>query len=218
MLLCGGLAAPAHAQAGEKRAASAKESTRLMLQFAECTVGKRKFRPSIDRFLRMSPAKPEFGTLGVSFAKDKCVPPAFGTVEMHFDTLLFRYGLFEALYRREFAKSPPPSVADLPPLDIAGEFDPRGATIPPVVIFLRQLGECTMRLKTAEAHAFVLAQPFSDAETEALNGMMPGLGECMPEGQTMKFSRPMLRGAIAEALYKAATRPRTPAAQTQSVN
>ena len=213
--LLGGLAMPAHAQDEDMRAASRKESTRMMLEFAECTAKSRKFRPDVERFLRMSPSNPAFGDLGNRFARNECVPVRMmqGKVEMKFDSLLFRYGLFEARYRIEFRKAPPPSVADLPPLDIFGEFDPRGASIPDVVVFLRQLGDCVIREKPAEAHAFVLALPYSDEESEALNGLMPALALCTPEGQTLKFSRPMLRGAIAEALYKAATYtgPRVPA-------
>jgi len=210
-LLCAGFAAPARAQDDEKRAASRKESTRMMLQFAECTARNRKMKPQVDRFLAMSPADPEFGVLGGKFAKDRCVPPAMGTVEMRFDTLLFRYGLFEARYRLEFGKGPAPVIDGLPPLDVESEFtaagfDPRGgSTLPPVVVFLRQLGDCTIRRNVGAAHAMIIAQPYSKEETAALEGVMPALGLCMPEGQTMKFSRPMLRGAIAEALYKAAT-------------
>ena len=205
-LLCAGLAVPAQAQSDdEMRAASRKESTRMMLQFAECTVRSDKARPKVDRFLRMSPSNPEFGKLGNEFVKDRCVPPSTGSVRMSFDSLLFRYSLFEARYRIEFAKAPPPKVDDLPPLDIYSEFDPRGARIPDVVVFLRQMSDCAIRLKPAEAHAFVMAKPYSDPEGVALQGLMPALGLCMPEGQTLKFSRPMLRGAIAEALYKAAT-------------
>jgi hypothetical protein len=219
-LLCAGLAVPAHAQDDEGRAASRKESTRMMLGFAECTVRSDRSRPKVDRFLRMSPSNPEFTKLGNEFIKDRCVPPSTGSVTMKFDSLLFRYSLFEARYRIEFGKSPPPKTDDLPPIDIAGEFDPRGANLPDVVVFLRKLGECSIRFLPAEAHAFVLALPYSDAEGVALQGLMPALGECMPEGQTLKFSRPMLRGAIAEALYKAAkyTGPRVAPAPTQSVN
>lgn len=227
-LMCAGLAVPAHAQNDEEsRAASRKESTRMMLQFAECTARIRKYKPDIDRFLRLSPNDPEFGKMGGTFAKDRCVPPAVGTVTMKFDPILFRYGLFEARYRIEFGKSQPPSMIGLPPLDLDSEFDLpitpdlRGtAALPPLIVFLRQLGDCAMRYKTAEAHAFVLAKPYSDEEGVALQGLMPALGECMPEGQTLKFSRPMLRGTIAEALYKAATYtgPRVAAAPTQSVN
>lgn len=211
-LLCAGVAAPAHAQGGDTRKASHKESTRTMLEFAECTAANRRFRPDMDRFLRTSPASPEFGTLARSFAKDRCVPADSGTVEMRFDFMLFRYSLFEARYRNEFGKGPPPSVEGLPPLDLDSEFDlaimpglQGVSTLPPVVVFLRQLSDCVIREKPVESHALIAARPYSKAETTALEAVMPALAACMPEGHTMKFSRPMLRGAIAEALYKAAT-------------
>ena len=212
-LLCAGLAAPAHAQGDESRKASNKDSTRMMLEFAECTARDRRMKPEVDRFLAMSPVDPEFGLLGRKFAKDRCVPAAMASVEMRFDAMLFRYGLFEARYRIEFGRSPAPSVADLPPLDVDAEFnaagfDPSGqSTLPPVVIFLRQLGECVMRVDVANSHAMIVAQPYSKQEATALAALMPALEGCMPEGHTMKFSRPMLRGAMAEALYKTATRP-----------
>jgi len=225
-LLCLGVVSPAQAQGDESRKASNKDSTRMMLEFAECTVKDRRMKPEVDRFLAMSPADPEFGLLGGKFAKDRCVPAAMSTVTMRFDSMLFRYSLFEARYRIEFGKSAAPVVAGLPPLDVDAEFsaagfDPRGmSTLPPVVIFLRQLGECVVRVDVANAHALIVARPYSKQEATALTAVMPALGECMPEGHTMKFSRPMLRGAIAEALYKAATYqgPRVAPAPTQSVN
>jgi hypothetical protein len=223
-LLCVGVAAPAHAQPDEKRAGTAKESTRLMLEFAECTARKRKIKPEIDRFLRMSPANPEFGVLARKFANDNCMPTnLMAEVRMTFDSLLFRYGLFEARYRIEFGKGSPPAIVDLPPLDFENEFDLtisadlKGVeSLPPLVVFLRKLSQCLILERPAEAHALVIARPYSDAETKALPPVIEVLGACIGEGQTLKFSRPMLRGAIAEALYKAATRPRpsTPAKET----
>ena len=223
LLLCGGVARPVSAQT---RKGSPQESTRIMLQFAECTVKTRKFRPDVDRFLRTSPSDPEFGTLGRSFVRDSCVSVGFEQIEMRFDPVLFRYSLFEARYRTEFGKGPPPSVVGLPPLNLDSEFDltiTRGlqgvAPLPPLIIFMRSLSECVIRQKPAEAHALIVAKPYTPVETKALDAVRQMLAECTPEGHTLTFSRPMLRGAIAEALYKAATYtgPRAPA-QTQSVN
>ncbi len=192
----------AHAQSADERKDLPKEAEQAMYDFAQCVVARGVRKSDLDAYLRMSPADPTYHTLGSKIAVSECVPAFFGTVKMQFNPVLFRFSLYEARYRREFAKAAPPDVSNAPLLDLAAEFDTRGGALPTEVVFLRTLGNCVVRTDPAISHAVVMSRAYSKGEAALIGSLKKVIGGCIPEGATVRFSRTMLRGALGEALYK----------------
>jgi len=73
-----------------------------------------------------------------------------------------------------------------------------GASPDPVLVF----GDCVATLDPAETRAFVLARPATAAENEAVAKLGASFGRCLAPGNEAKFSKTVLQGALAEALYR----------------
>ena len=67
---------------------------------------------------------------------------------------------------------------------------------------VRQLGHCLARLKTAQARALILAEPGSEAEEQAARALIGRETSCLIYATRLEFTRDMLRGTVAEALYR----------------
>lgn len=110
------------------------------------------------------------------------------TGELQMGTSLFRGALYRALYLRDFGAD-----ADLPPTDFALESSPNP---------LLEFGNCVAVLDPAQTRAFVVARPATSAETDAVTKLAASFGRCMAPGNQAQFSKTVLQGALAEALYK----------------
>jgi hypothetical protein len=174
-----------------------------MALFSRCIVDRRARRPQAERFVRMIPEGPAYVAAGVRLATNDCVPRDMrGRTQMRFPPDLFRASLYSAMYQREFGAPPPAGIAALPPLRLSDEFDGEAAAVPVAIAALRMLGDCAARADVADTHALLLTRIGTDEEHRALDRVMPALGNCLPAGRELRFSRSMLRGALAEALYK----------------
>jgi hypothetical protein len=65
-----------------------------------------------------------------------------------------------------------------------------------------KLGACASRQKQITAWKLVMSEPGSVAEGEAVSELQSTLPGCLPKGQTFKVTIDMLRGGVAEALYR----------------
>jgi hypothetical protein len=73
---------------------------------------------------------------------------------------------------------------------------------PPLDAALVRFGECVARAAPADTHRLITAAPGSSEESAAIGVLSPRLSPCMQQGLRVTFSAPMLRGVVAEALYK----------------
>jgi hypothetical protein len=203
---------PAPAIPPSEHPLSSEEAERTMAEFSACVIRERALRAQAEYYLRIIPEGPAFQQAALRIAPSHCMPPRFGTTRLRFNAKLFRETLFSALYRHDFGRSPPPVLDAVPPLAIAAEFEGNGAEIPATVVFERVVGDCVARADPAATHRLVTAPITSKDEKRALEQVVPTLAACVPEGQRAAFSHSVLRGVLAEALYKlrkavAATRP-----------
>jgi hypothetical protein len=187
-----------------------------MDDFARCMVSSRSRREQIERFLRTPPQGDEAGEIGRALATPGCVPRFFGRTQIRFKAELFRASLYTALYQREFGRLGSPEVFAVLPLNVDAEFDAPPAAIPTTVLFTRMLGDCVARADAAAVHALLLTRIDSKEEQPALDRVVPRLADCLPAGRQLKFSRTMLRGYLAEALYKLRKAPSAPVAAPAS--
>lgn len=118
--------------------------------------------------------------------------------KMELPVFLFRGEMFRVLYLKE-------DVADRlvePAIDYkAFVIDPQA---PNSVEYLNMmvLAGCVVRSNVGVARAYVVPDPGTAAETEALSALQPLLGSCFPAGASMKVSRPFLTAILSEALYR----------------
>jgi hypothetical protein len=195
--------------------ASRAEAERTMADFSKCVVENRRLRPKAEAFLRLIPETPAFRDAGVRIATPDCMPRSFLRTQLRFNAKLFRQTLYSALYQHDFGRSPPPDVKLIPTLLMSSEFDGDVASVPPTVSFERLVGDCVARADSADVHRLLATKISSDAEKAALEQVVPQLANCVPAGQRTAFSRSVLRGMLAEALYKLRKAAATPgAAQT----
>ncbi|HEV7658261.1 MAG TPA: hypothetical protein VGO55_00290 [Allosphingosinicella sp.] len=183
-----------------------------MAQFSRCTVDSSSLRRRAERFVRLIPGQPDYGAEAVAIATSRCAPLQLGgQARISFQPILFRSALFSALYQREFGRTAPSDLRSAPPLSLADEFYGDTSTLPQDLRLIRALGDCAARADTAGVHAMLRTEAGSRDERPALDAAIPVLSSCLPAGRDLRFSRGMLRGILAEGLYKlrkaAAARP-----------
>jgi hypothetical protein len=188
------------------------EAEQTMARFSQCIVRTANAQ-ALRRFLRLPPDGPAFQVAGRRLARDYCLPriPG-GTTRLRFYPNLFRSALYSALYRRDFGAGAPPDLAGLPPLLFSSEFDGPPADIPAATRVLRGLGDCTARADARSVHALLMTDIGSSGEGPAIAAVLPAVQHCLPEDQELRFGHGMLRGILAEALYKLRSAASAPAA------
>jgi len=55
-----------------------------------------------------------------------------------------------------------------------------------------------------DVNDLIVAKPYSDGDTAAIERLTPILGACIPKGQTVRLTRDGLREDLGEAMYKLA--------------
>ena len=115
---------------------------------------------------------------------------------------LFRGGLFRALYMREF-KLDGPITFD--PKILTGYRDRYPEPYSDAArssIALVQFAECVTRADGANVRLLVGSVASSSVETSAIQVLAPKLGPCIAQGNQIRFSKPVLKGALAEGIYR----------------
>jgi len=207
------LAAPMSARPAtpqEPQAIPVQEAQVELAGYADCVVSRKSFRKPVAAFLRTVPGSPSYFPTALKAADMTCLNAAAmrrraSKLEMKIQPDTFRDALYPALYRRDFGKlGPPAGVVDLQPLSLAAEFEGGSASLPAEYKPGRAFGDCVARKAPQDVHALLMAEPYSGAETAAVEKLKPALGYCLSNGQTVKLSRGALRGFTGEAMYKLA--------------
>ena len=181
----------------------------IMQNYARCVVSAENHR-SIDRFLSANPLSKKADKLGTQIATPNCLNR--GTIS--FPSTLFRAALYDALYREAYGKATILPTPDQPPLDIANEVESQDPADAKFYVSTRYFGDCIVRREAASVRALLKTNIESKEETASFEALQTSMGACLSNGDKIQFSRQMLRGLLAEALYKltvAADRPRTTA-------
>ena len=115
---------------------------------------------------------------------------------------LFRGGLFRALYMREFKLDGP--VNFVPEL-VTGYQDrypqPYSDDAKSSIAMMR-FAECVSRADGVNVRLLVGSGAGSSVETAAIQALAPKLGPCIAAGNQIRFSKPILKGALAEGIYR----------------
>jgi hypothetical protein len=172
------------AQVSSRDVSAAARARDTMNRYAECIV-KTRTAP-----VRRALSQPTYGAVNAELAKlasNDCI--AGGELQM--GQALFRGAIYRAMYIRDFGAD-----AELPAIDAT----PLSAR-EPLVVF----GDCVVRLDPAATRAFVMARPATSEEARAVASLGASFNRCVSPGDQIQFSKTVLQGALAEALYKRST-------------
>jgi hypothetical protein len=109
-----------------------------------------------------------------------------------------RAHFYEIVYRREFARTPAGDIAAAAPVDYAAG-GPGGATNE---VALRAFADCVTRSDPVSARQLVLSEPATSMEKQGFEALSPSFSGCLPKDQQLAFSKTILKGLVAETLYR----------------
>jgi hypothetical protein len=175
--------------------------------YAACVI---RYNPGkVRAALQLAIDDPAYTRMLADAAVDDCLMS--GEIRFSMDRL--RGALYTALYRSQFAHMAVPLGEN--PLFPYSAVLTSGSKEVQQHALLVAFADCVVRKNPSESRALVLGPTAKRQEAVALEGLTPILGTCMPQGATVHFSKAMLYGLIAEALYResVAATPATDAAK-----
>jgi hypothetical protein len=198
-----------HGPKTERPVVSSKEKDdvrhreKIMFAFADCLVSRQRNRRRAFEFVALDPDGFATSAAGKKVADPNCLPDIGRhkyIQRLTLNLLSFRYELLGALYRHIFVNLPDESIANLRDTSYPSEF--ADGKVPESLLGLRKFGDCVARSTPAASHRLVFTELYSDREKAAIGDVMPKLQSCMPPGQDVRFTRALLRGAVAEGLLR----------------
>ena len=219
LVAAGVLGAPAHAQrAYEKETGSnipipkraqipekgsdAEQGRVVMAEFARCTLDR---EPAKVAKLLGQPLGHAYVAAMQDLVSDECLAAG----QITFQPILLRGALFTELWRRRVIAEAKGQTWEpvLPVYDLSTPItDPDPAVQRQAGLLW--LGDCIVKRDRAAANDVVVRPTASKAQSEAYSRLIPNLSPCLPQGQQVTFSKPILEGALAEALYRAPAAPK----------
>jgi hypothetical protein len=174
---------------------STAEARRVLNDYATCLVKESERR--VHEFLITFPGTAEARKIGADIAESDCLY----TGQLRFQPSLFRGSLYEALYSRDFAQKATIDFTAAPALDYSvGK--PSGDEAADGQVAIRNFADCVIRADPANARALTLSKVSSSEESRAFEALKPELSGCLTTGIELTFSKPVLRGLVAETLYR----------------
>ena len=125
-----------------------------------------------------------------------------GAGRLSFSENLFRGALFQALYEREFGADGPTAFSPGTASGYRQIYPETLSAQARTAIALESFGECVARADADGARAFLRQLPGSSGEGEVINALRPRFAACIPVDNTIRFSASVLKGAVAEGLYR----------------
>ncbi|MBC7985058.1 MAG: hypothetical protein H7X93_00070 [Sphingomonadaceae bacterium] len=187
---------PAEVNEREMRRDREEEARRVLAVYARCIVGRYGEQSRLAAFLAAPPGSRLAGRIGQQLASSACLE----SHGLRFHEELFRGVIYQALYHRDFAAAPIPDFAGVPASDAlpASDGESRG---PESAILLRRYANCVTRADPRAVRALVMSGTTEDDEAAAFVALRDPLSACLGDGE-IRFSRTMLRGLLAESLYR----------------
>ncbi len=182
-----------------------------MYRYAKCAVEKN--RSMIELYLKTAAGSKAAHKRANSLSVDDCL----STGEMRFNEFLFRGGVYDVLYQKDYRKVGPLDFAATPDVDYAAVGADALETPSPSHVALIQVADCTVRKAPEEARNLILSGVASKSEGVAFASIVPSMEGCLSQGSQLKFSKSVLRGVIGEALYRLSVRASQPKTATEDL-
>jgi hypothetical protein len=171
---------------------------KAMVQFAECSLKSR--RGSVMEYLKLFPGSRDAYKRMQSLAEYDCI----GAGYISFTESLFRGAVYQFLYEDTYSHAPLSELDNLGSPDYGFGGNPKSRH-DSHEIALRRYADCVARSDPEAAHALLVSTTGSEAEGPAFAALMPSLSNCLVKGDTLSFSKSVLRGTLAEVLYRIRT-------------
>jgi hypothetical protein len=198
------LASPAAAQTDDGREpASQRVAEKTMADFARCVVSNKKRQAQAMAYLQIPDGDPAQGAAGSALASKDCAPRGS---QMRFQPDLFARSIYTALYRKYYFKTVPGELPTSQASDYQSEYKVTSTPVGNMQMALRVFGDCTVLQDPKAAHEFAISEMRGQSERAAVPAVVAAMQGCVNTGSTLKFSRTMLKGIIAESLYKMRSR------------
>ncbi len=185
---------PAEVRDGDDRDQNA--ARRITNDFGQCVV--HKYGRLAERSVAGS-ASASSARLMTSLATPECLTHG----ELHMPQTLMRGAIFRALYIRNYGRVAP--VGQRVAVDYVAGMIP-GDGLSQQMAGLLPIASCVAQANPEASRAFVLANVATTAEQAAITALRPALANCLPAQLTIRFSKAVLQGMLAEALYREAPR------------
>jgi hypothetical protein len=171
----------------------------VMALFAECVVDR---MPAQARtYLAMFPDAEASQKAARRLATPECLEPNSALmVGINIDEMLLRGALYAALYKKAFKRNEP--LLTETPVDYWADAKGQKTDFTNQYVAFRQFADCVVHKHGAESRSLVLADVAGEKERAAMAAIIPDLNTCMVAGSKVEFSKSVLIGLIAEALYR----------------
>jgi hypothetical protein len=186
-----------------REAASEMESEKAMAEFAKCVVRSNGREKKALAYLQIPESDPAITAAGYQIARSDCARTG---AQMRFKETLFSRSLYTALYQKYYRATPPADGLNIVPADYRSEFTVTKIPVGDAQLALRAFGDCATKQNPKAVHDFVLSDLRSEAEKATVSKVVESLQQCLAPDVTLKFSRTLLKGLVAESLYKARKR------------
>jgi hypothetical protein len=178
---------------------SSADARDTMRRLAQCVVSRDK--GLVARII----AVPVDSVEGVRAAKrlfDTTDETCLSEGAVDYNATLFRGAVFEALYTRDFRYNGPTVFPTNIATGYAALYTAPYSIEARQAMALEQFGECVARAEPVEARKLLLALPDSAIEREQFALLAPRFGACVVKGSTVAMSKSIIRGALAEGMYR----------------
>lgn len=194
------VAAPAAAQSSAALdPAGLVAARRSLAEFATCLSTSKQDR--IARLYDLAVDSPEYRriALGLYETEDSaCISDG----SLKYNPVLFTGALFGALYTRDFGYSGPSAFPDTLTTRYAERYRAPHSDQARQAIALESFGECVARAEPAAARQLLLSAPGTAAEQTQFATLAPRFGACVVKDARVEMSKSIVRGAVAEGLYR----------------
>lgn len=173
---------------------------RTMEAFAACVVSRQNGRVTAMSRLRID--SEQYARMYRNLFDNEGDECLAGSGTLNFSPTLLRGGIFQALYAREFRNGAP---TDFTAVQSSGYREMYEGELHPEVrsaLALEQFGECVARADAAGVQTLLRQIAGSAGERAAIQALTPRFAACIPRSETIRFSPSVLKGALAEGIYR----------------
>ncbi|MES2289424.1 MAG: hypothetical protein V4530_06770 [Pseudomonadota bacterium] len=179
--------------------AAVTEARQSLAQFAKCLSVSKAER--VNELVSLPVDSAQYRRLAQRLyetADDMCV----GDGSLRYNAVLFAGALYDALYARDFGYGGPGVFPENVASRYAGRYRTPYSADARQAIAIEHFGECVARAEPAEARKLLLAGPGTTAEEAQFATLKPRFQACVVNGKTVEMSKAVIRGAVAEGLYR----------------
>lgn len=172
------------------------DARRTTREFGVCVL---KRFPKYGERLAVEPVHTEeYDKLLKRVSIDDCL--SLGELTMPWNVI--RTAIIEALYVNQFGRSGPTDFSQVPAIDYLAGYPAELPGNARAVVALAKFGDCVSRKDSVNARALAVSIPGSADETQRLRFLSPTFNGCVVQGEKLTFSKSVIRGAVAEGLYR----------------